>query len=60
MVYEAWLEPPESSECCEAEECLEVEDDEEARCRCEDHYCSGCGLQCNCRCDADYDNWAGK
>lgn len=51
------LEPPEPYECCEAEECTEPDEFGNIECKCEDHWCSGCGLKCNCRCDYDYDNW---
>lgn len=51
------IDPPEYADCCEADECLEADEDGNIECRCENHYCSGCDLQCNCRCDADYDNW---
>jgi len=44
-------------DCCEADECIEPDEEQNIECRCEKHYCDSCGLQCNCRCDSDYDNW---
>ncbi len=41
------------SECCESDDCID-------ECNCDTHGCTFCGLEHGCRCDADYDEWAGK
>lgn len=53
--FDRYLEPPDDLECCEADDCLEKDEDGNAECRCESHVCSTCEGQCSCRCDADYD-----
>ena len=57
MSLDSWLEPPEGIECCEADECIEPDEEGNTECHCEDHVCSTCGLQCACRCDDDYEAW---
>ncbi len=57
MGYDSWLEPPDDIECCEADDCVEPDEEGNIECRCDNHVCSTCDLQCACRCDADYDAW---
>ena len=57
MNYDKYLEPPDDIECCEADECTMVDADGLIECKCDSHYCDTCEMQCNCRCDADYDHW---
>lgn len=58
MNYDKYLEPPDDIECCEAPECTEPNDEGlMLGCVCEYHYCDTCEMQCNCRCDADYERW---
>ena len=59
MSLDRYLEPPED-DCCEAEDCLEQDEDGNSECKCDKHGCTSCGLAHGCRCDADYDFMAGK
>lgn len=55
MSLDQHLEPPNDPECCEAEDCLEKDEDGRAECKCDSHGCDTCGLEHGCRCDADYE-----
>jgi hypothetical protein len=55
MSLDAFLEPPQAIECCQAFDCVEADEEGNTECRCENHECSTCGGQCQCRCDSDYE-----
>lgn len=57
MNFDKYLEPPDDIECCEADDCVEPDEEGIVECKCDGHVCSGCDLQCNCRCDADYERY---
>lgn len=51
------IDPPEGIECCEADECVEPDEEGNVNCKCEDHVCSTCDGQCTCNCDDAYEQW---
>jgi len=55
--YDIYLEQPNPVDCCEAEDCVEADEEGNIECKCDDHECSSCGGQCACRCDSDYEAW---